>query len=564
MPDELVALPDSIPTLPEEAQRVGDVDPGDELTVTVYVRRDPAAARLVDPSNEARKAPARRRYLTRSEVEASFGAASADLEAVVAYAESLGLRTSTASKAKRSVRVTGPLGTLADAFGVTLARFQHGEVTFRGQQGALKVPASLSGIIEAVLGFDNRPVGRSYLRRSVPGRTAPPDSLSIARQLPPDNYYPPQVGSLYGFPAAYNGRGETVAVFVFNGTIGSGSSALGGYEPALLDQYFSQVLGMAAPTITDVVVAGPGNVPGNGTTPTHVSTEVYLDLCMVGSLAPGAKIAVYFTTFTEQGWVDAISQAATDAQVDPSVLSISYGNPESGSGTAWSAMAVKQVNQAFEAASSAGRTVCCAAGDSGATDEPGTALHVDFPASSPWVLGCGGTRLTSGAGTITSEVVWNDLASGNGATGGGVSVVFPRPTWQSGIRPDPLPGLQAPSSGRGVPDVASLADPQTPYVIMGPGGTLEQVGGTSAAAPLWAALASRLNQALGARVGFVNPLLYGKLHGALRDITEGNNGGYDATVGWDACTGWGCPGASTLLAAFQQLLAPSAAGSAKA
>lgn len=552
MPDELVELPDSHRRLPAGAQRVGDVDPTEELTVTVYVRRDPAARPIVDPAIEARKPPASRRYLDPSEVEAGFGASSTDLQAVVDYAHRNGLQTSDVSKVKRSVKVTGSLGALVDAFGVTLAHVRHGDVTFRGQRGPVRIPGSLSGIVEAVLGFDNRPLGRSYLRFPSAGTRRLPVSQAAAQQLPADNYYPPQVGTLYDFPSSYDGTGETVAVFVFNGTIGSGTSAPGGYKATLLDEYFTQVLKMQPPAITNVVVMGPGNDPGNGSTPNDVSTEVYLDLCMVGSLAPGARIAAYFTEFTEQGWVDAISQAATDADTDPSVLSISYGNPETGSDTAWTAMAIKQVNQAFEAAASAGRTVCCAAGDSGAADETGsTSLHVDFPASSPWVLGCGGTRLTAAGDTITAEVVWNDLANGNGATGGGVSKVFPSPTWQSGVKADPVAKETAPSTGRGVPDVASLADPQTPYVIMGPAGTLVQVGGTSAAAPLWAALTSRLNQALGARVGFVNPLLYTRLHGALRDVTSGNNGGYEATVGWDACTGWGCPGASALLSALQ-------------
>ncbi|MGH8980391.1 MAG: S53 family peptidase, partial [Acidimicrobiales bacterium] len=534
MSDELVELADSHRRPPDDARRVGDVDPAERLTVSVYVRRDPAASRIVDPLAQARALPGGRRYLTPSEVVTSFGAASADLEAVVEYAHTKGLETSDVSPVKRSVKIAGPLHALAAAFEVTLAHFQHGGVTFRGQQGAVRVPSSLSGVVEAVLGFDNRPLGRSYLRSHAGGGVTLPVSSAAGQQLPPDNYYPPQVGVLYDFPDAYDGAGQTVAVFVFNGTLGSRTRAPGGYKAALLGEYFDKVLDMKVPEIADVVVMGPGNDPGDGSTPYDVSSEVYLDLCMVGSLAPGAKIAVYFTEFTEQGWVDAISQAATDAATDPSVLSISYGNPESGAASAWSAMAVKQVNQAFEAAASAGRTICCAAGDSGATDDAGKGpLHVDFPASSPWVLGCGGTRLAATAGSITSEVVWNDLAVGNGATGGGVSTVFARPTWQTGVHADPMPGETAPADGRGVPDVSSLADPQTPYVVMGPAGRLAQVGGTSAAAPLWAALVSRLNQALGARVGFVNPLLYSRLHGTLRDITAGNNGGYEATTGWD-------------------------------
>jgi kumamolisin len=553
VPDELVELEGSHRAPVEGAERVGDVAPSEQITVTVFVRRDPGAHPVADLRTEAGKRPQDRRYLSPSEVEASFGAAPADLQAVVDYAESKGLQASAASAARRSVRVTGPAGELGAAFGVELGYVRHGDVTYRGRVGPVKVPASLSGIVEAVLGFDNRPIGRSYLRAAKAG-TVPHSLDADAGGLPPNTYLPPQVAELYAFPAGYDGTGETVAVFVFNGDIGSGVSAPGGYDPVTSSEYFTQVLGMKAPTLTDVVVQGPGNLPGDGTDPNDVSGEVYLDLCVVGSLAPGAKIAVYFTQSSEQGWVEAISQAATDAVNDPSVISISYGNPEDDPRGGWTKMAIKQVNDAFEAAAAAGRTICCAAGDSGAADEPGTTtVHADFPASSPWVLACGGTRLESSGGAICAEVVWNDLGDGDGdgATGGGVSAIFPRPSWQSGTRAVPMAGVLPPQDGRGVPDVASLADPETPYVVVGPDGALQGIGGTSAAAPLWSALISRFNQALGARVGYLNPLLYTDYSAALRDITSGNNGGYEAGTGWDACTGWGSPGGSSLLQAIQ-------------
>jgi kumamolisin len=552
MGDELVELQGSRRQTHADANRVGDISADETLTVTVYVRRDPEAQAIVDPAAEAEKHPRDRRYLSAGEVESSFGASVGDLQAVADYAVSKSLKTSDRSRTKRSIKVTGPAGALTAAFGVDLGHFEHGGLAYRGRTGPVRIPASLAGVVEAVLGFDNRPMGRSYLRTPAGGQMKTTLAEAAARGLPANNYYPPQVAALYGFPAQYDGTGETVAVFVFNGDIGSGIKAPGGYRAEILNEYFSKALKMAPPTLTDVVVQGPGNTPGRGTNPYDVSGEVYLDLCIVGSLAPGAKIAVYFTEFTEQGWVDAISQAATDTVNDPSVISISYGNPESDAGSAWTTMAINQVNQAFEVAASAGRTICCAAGDSGAADDTGSkAVHVDFPASSPWVLGCGGTRLESQGGAISSEVVWDDLADHNGATGGGVSAIFAQPAWQAGSKAVCLPGVTSPQNGRGVPDVSSLGDPETPYAIVGPNGALQQVGGTSAAAPLWSALTSRYNQALAARVGFINPMLYSKWSGALRDITSGNNGGYQAEPGWDACTGWGSPGAISLLRAIQ-------------
>jgi kumamolisin len=192
--------------------------------------------------------------------------------------------------------------------------------------------------------------------------------------------------------------------------------------------------------------------------------------------------------------------------------------------------------------------VCVAAGDNGSSDGQPAGNHVDFPASSPHVLGCGGTRLLAdlASGTVTTETVWNDGPSG-GATGGGVSDVFAVPSWQlaAGV---PAPGGRA---GRGVPDVAGDADPQTGYQVL-VRGQRQVVGGTSAVAPLWAALIARLAQAAGRRFGLIQPALYaGVAPGAggagFRDITAGNNGSYTAGPGWDACTGLGSPDGTALL-----------------
>ena len=202
-------------------------------------------------------------------------------------------------------------------------------------------------------------------------------------------------------------------------------------------------------------------------------------------------------------------------------------------------------DQAFQEAAALGVTVCCAAGDDGSNDgvrdgQP----HVDFPASSSFALGCGGTNLSSTGPTITSEVVWND--PGDGATGGGVSRQFALPPWQAnaGVPPSPVPGIR----GRGVPDVAGDASPATGYIIL-VDGQLTTVGGTSAVAPLWAGLIALLNELKGKPVGYLNP--YGPTSkGVFHDITQGNNGAYAAGPGWDACTGLGSPDGAKLLNAL--------------
>jgi kumamolisin len=168
-------------------------------------------------------------------------------------------------------------------------------------------------------------------------------------------------------------------------------------------------------------------------------------------------------------------------------------------------------------------------------------------------------------GTVSSEVVWNELATNEGATGGGVSDQFAQPTWQNnagvGARAASQPAAAAGSAGssggqwRGVPDVAGNADPVTGYQIYS-GGQAQVVGGTSAVAPLWSALIARLAQATGKRFGLMQPLLYaGVSPGAgvpgFRDITSGNNGAYTAGPGWDSCSGLGTPDGTALLSRLQ-------------
>jgi kumamolisin len=290
-----------------------------------------------------------------------------------------------------------------------------------------------------------------------------------------------------------------------------------------------------------------------------------LDVDVAGALAPGAKLVVYFSTFDEKGLIDALAAVVGDTVNKPQVVSISWGwdeNQPFQNGILWSPAAIDHINQSFLAAANLGITICVSTGDDGAEAQvkDGRA-HVNFPATSPYVLAVGGTSLkvskTSAGGVAVHEVVWNDGAGSGG--GGGVSDYTPVPAWQAGIVPHSInPGAFA---GRAIPDVAANADPATGYLTMS-GGKLGVVGGTSAAAPLWAALVARINAALGAPVGNFNALLYGKFGpaGVLRDITQGDNdtdgllnGQFAAGPGWDACTGWGVPDGGKLLAAFQAL-----------
>lgn len=544
---------------PQGTSDAGPAAADEQVDVTIYLRRDPHATAF-DAAAEARKPPTQRHYLTAAQAAASYGAAAADIDTVKQFAAEHDLRVVSVNQAGRSVKLAGTIAAIGAAFGVDLRTYTGPEQSYRSHAGAVQLPAELEGVVEAVFGLDTRRLGRPFLRRTTNNDLqnainwfANGPHPIRAESQPDATFLPTQIASLYDFPPQ-DASGLTVGILAFNGSLGDGTSAPGGYDASTLDDYFSSTLDMSAPTITNVTVQGPGNDPGDGSDPNDSSPEVYLDLSVVGALAGGASIVLYFTEFTEQGWVDAVTTAATDTTNDPSVLSISYGNPEDGSDSAWTSAAITQVNAAFEQASAQGKTITCAAGDNGASDGDSSGLHVDFPASSPWVLACGGTTVTSDGTTITSETVWNDQADGNGATGGGVSVVYtPAPSWQTDASAEAITGTAL--TGRGVPDVSSLADPETPLIVAQPGGP-SGVGGTSAAAPLWASLLTLCNAALTTKVGYINPVLYTLPAGTLRDIVSGNNAapggqGYDAGVGWDACTGWGSPGGSGLLDALQ-------------
>lgn len=397
------------------------------------------------------------------------------------------------------------------AFGVELGHYEllPGGATYVGCNADPVLP---SAAVIAVLGLDQHPVAQPRVR--------------VAPRQTETTYTPLQVGQLYAFPAG-DAAGQTIAIIELGG----------GYQVSDLDTYFSG-LGLTPPTVTAVSVDGGSNQPGGS-----ADAEVDLDIEMAGALAPAAALVVYFTANTDQGFYDAIAQAAQSTTAPATVMSISWGGPES----SWSTASRNAMETALEDAATVGVTVTVAAGDDGSSDgESGSTPHVDYPAASPSVLACGGTKLTASGTAITSEVVWTETAAGEGATGGGISTVFALPTWQANAHVPKAPNGFA---GRGEPDVAGNADPLTGYTILVDGQN-EVVGGTSAVAPLWAALVARLNQGLGTSLGLANGALYGSNGRGFHDITQGNNGAYQAGPGWDACSGWGSPDGTALLAAL--------------
>lgn len=543
----LVPLPGSERYPRSGARQVGTPDPNAVIQVSIRLRPRTPLDELKSSSALGATLPKDRQYLTREEYAARYGADPADVAKVEAFAHEHNLTVVEVSLPRRTVVLSGTIANLSAAFGVTLANYEHPAGNFRGRTGPIMAPADLAGVVQGVFGLDNRPQAR---RRCTGFRP-----IAEAQAAGETIYTPPQVAQLYNFPSSVNGSGECIGILEFGG----------GYTSSDLDTYFQQ-LGLNTPQTTAVSVDGVSNQPQPGSDSPDV--EVDLDIETAGAVAPGAQIVVYFAPFTEQGWVDVISTAVNDTLHKPSVISVSWGFAEGND--IWSQQAIQSVDQSLEAAAAMGITVCVASGDDGSRDEINDGLaHVDFPASSEYVLGCGGTTLQGSGSQISSEVVWNDGSNG-GATGGGISDYIALPSWQqnANVPPSVNPGSHV---GRGVPDVAANADPNTGYQVLSDG-VQGVVGGTSAAAPLWAGLIALMNQQLGKPIGLLNPLIYvSSISGpGFHDITSGNNditgqiGGYDAQAGWDACTGWGSPNGSALAAALSGPSVGSGSGSGSA
>jgi len=500
---------------PENASHVGRTNPQQTISVSVIVkRRNPLDLQALGG-----------RILTREEYDERYGADPASFDQLRAFAaqQALAVDESASSLTRRTLVLRGPAQAMERAFGVELhdyeplaprkrGRGKTPAARFHGFTGTVSLPELHAGLVDAVLGLDARPVATPHFRflKDLKKKKKKP---AAPEQGQPEPFNPPQVAELYDFPTSVTGAGETIGIIELGG----------GYNTSDLETYF-QGLGLTPPTVTAVSVDGGTNSPGDP----DVDGEVALDIEVSASIATGAKIAVYFTTNTDQGFIDAINTAVHDTTNSPSVVSISWGGPES----TWAQSSATALDDACQSAAALGVTITVASGDNGSSDGVSDGQnHVDFPASSPHVLGCGGTELIGSGTTIESETVWDDGTEG-GASGGGYSALFAAPSWQTGVE-----GFSG--TMRGVPDVAGDAAPESGYNIL-VDGQQEVVGGTSAVAPLWAALIALLNQGLGKPVGFVNPTLYPDEQD-FHDITQGNNGAYSAGPGWDPCTGLGSP-----------------------
>ena len=467
------------------------------------------------------------KHMSRTQFENTHGAEPADLAKIKKFAQEYDLKVQETGTelARRTVVLSGTVANLQKAFNVELKEYSYPNGNFRGRTGVISVPSEYADIITGVFGLDNRPQAEPHFRRlpETPGHKHKTTTPTVS-------YDPNEVAKIYDYPPG-DGSGQCIGIIELGG----------GFRLDDLNNYFSS-LNLKQPQVIAVSVDGGTNSP---TTPDSADGEVMLDIEVAGAIAPAAKIVVYFTPNTDRGFLDAVTSAVHDSTNQPSVISISWGSAES----QWTTQALTNMDEAFQSAAAVGVTVCVAAGDNGSSDGINDGQnHVDFPASSPFVLACGGSTLQAPNDKIVNEVVWNDLSTDEGATGGGVSDVFPLPAYQNGFDV-PEPTDQA--GGRGVPDVAGDADPNTGYNILVDGESTV-IGGTSAVAPLWAALVALINEDTGKPIGYLNPLIYNQAveNSGFHDITEGNNGAFSAADGWDPCTGLGSPDGAKLMGAL--------------
>lgn len=514
---EFTILPGSIRRL-YFGHRISAVEFINDIDVTIQVRRK--------KSLEAISKTGRKGFLTRSELEEEYGASPRDLSVVLAFAEHFGLEVMEIEAGKRTVTLRGNSTTMSNAFKVHVFETHSLGQTSRCRVGPIFIPTELSEIITGVFGLDNRPQAINHLRFA----------SGLALEAKPNAFDGEQLAGIYDFPIS-DGRGQTIALIELGG----------GFLHSDIKKFFT-ALNLNVPKIDSVSVNGAKNRPylDKG-----ADTEVALDIQVAGAVAPGAAIVVYFAPNDDQSFLKAILTAIHDEINKPSIISISWGAAE----CAWTEQQMLAMDEAFKSAAALGISVFCAAGDNGASDNIyDEKSHVDFPASSPHAIACGGTSLKF-VGGVRQEIVWNN--GDGGATGGGISNFFPVPDYQRTVKmPQPI-NTSARFPGRGVPDVSAVADPYTGYAVL-VHGHWTVVGGTSAVAPLYAGLTARLNARLSTPVGFVNTAIYKDPNaGLFNDILSGNNSvdrvvGYESNQGWDAVTGWGTPNGLSILNFFDK------------
>ena len=490
---------------------------------------------LSDPSD-----PRFGQFLTPEQFASRYSPTPEEYSRVIAYAQAMGL-TVTATHANRTVLdVAAPAGQIGRAFGLRLLMYksQLDGHTFFAPDAEPQVPAALGGLVSGVIGLSDASVRTPHLREKTFSAIAPAlDPFAAGHETgsgPGGGLTPSDIKTAYNLGGvSQTGSGQTLALFELDGYTASDISA---YESAY---------GLPAVPLQNVLVDGYSGAAGSG------AAEVTLDIELMTALAPGvSKILVYEAPNSDAGVVDTYNKIASDNLAK--AVSTSWGEAENSA----SASVRNSENTAFQQMAAQGQSVYAAAGDSGA-DDNGSSLSVDDPASQPYMVGVGGTSLTTAGagGAYTSEKTWNNGSAKNGAGGGGISTVWAIPSYQTALAGSAA--SKGSTTHRNVPDVSLDADPNTGYSVYF-GGQWTIYGGTSCAAPLWAGFTALVNQkrvaAGSGTLGFANTPLYNLAATSayatdFHDIADGStNLYYPAVTGYDDATGLGTFNGANLLA----------------
>lgn len=525
--NQRLALNSDVMPLVQHARLQQAADPQQQLHLSIglHLRNSAVLDRLLQAIYDPRSAQYHH-YLTPALFNLFFAPAPGQVRQVASFLQSQGLTVTAIASNNQLIDVTGSVSQVQQAFDTRINNYWLGGHIFYANATAPSLPASLIPLVTSVGGLDNGLHYQPHYRRL------------NARAAAPGGYTPDDLAAAYDATplqnAGFLGDGQAVALF-----------ELDGYQAGDVAQYF-QAYGLGNPSITNVLVDGFNGSAGQG------AIETELDIEVTAALAPRARQIVYEGPNTTQGLNDTYNRIVTDHKAHIAV--VSWGICESSSGPG----ELQTLDNIFKQAAAQGISIFAASGDAGAYDCGDSNPAVDSPASDPYVTGVGGTNLQLNSGAYTYESVWSNpkskLRSPRGAgSGGGISNTFKLPAWQSG------PGVdnQYSNGNRQVPDVTADADPTTGYSIYctvmnagcPPSGWIT-VGGTSAAAPLWAGSMALINQYLRtdgkARVGFANPTLYRLFNvqqafPAFHDITGGTNLLYSATKGYDLASGLGSP-----------------------
>ena len=491
---------------------------------------------LSDRSNP--RSPRYHQFLSPQQFVDEFGPTADQQQQVIDFLHQQGLSITDISSNRLLIDASATVAQAEAAYQVSINNYQMGSNVFYANANPPIIPASLSSIIASIGGLDNSVKMHPLYHLASPGHGKPRPTFAQPHAGPGGGYTPADLNGAYDatplHQAGIQGNNQTVAVF-----------ELDGYQSSDVTQYF-QAYNLGNPSITNVLVDGFDGSAGGG------AIEVDLDIEVVAAMAPKAAQIVYEGPNTTQGLNDTYNKIVTDNRAQ--ITTISWGQCEAQTGNA----ELQTLDNIFSQGAAQGIAMYAASGDSGAYDCNDSSLAVDSPAGDPNITGVGGTNLQLNNGGYSSESVWSNASntqrSPNGAGGGGgISSFFNQPGWQTG------PGVQNQYSNgkREVPDVSADADPATGYsmyctaAVSGcPSSGWITVGGTSAAAPLWAGSTALINEYLQQqqkpRMGFANPVLYGLANAQTQfppfhDITSGTNLYYPATPGYDEASGWGSP-----------------------